>query len=233
MTVEKAEKSSPNIFKYILQTLLGIILFTTAATNLLVVYVMFMPDSFPKPIYLVYQLPVNGQAPSVAAPVAEAPAAADSGGLLSGVKIPFVSSDGQTAAPAADTNEQAAASSALSPGQGYMLDTGTKIVNLAESGGKKFIRVTATLEFSYDKAKVEAMKEEEKTAFMTSFTNDLNSKLPVIDDVIITLLSTKDYQSVYTAEGKEQLRQEIIQAVNERLPEYQVIYVYFKEFVMQ
>jgi len=54
-----------------------------------------------------------------------------------------------------------------------------------------------------------------------------------MDDIIITLLSTKDYQAVYTAEGKDLLRQQIMATVNQRLPEYHVIYVYFKEFVMQ
>jgi hypothetical protein len=63
MTVEKPVKSNPNLFKIILQTLIGIVILSTAATNLLVVYVLFMPDTFPKPIYLVYQLPVNGMAP--------------------------------------------------------------------------------------------------------------------------------------------------------------------------
>lgn len=231
MTVVKPERSSPNFLKIILQTLLGIVIFSTAATNLLVVYVLFAPDSFPKPIYLVYQLPVNGQAPSVTSTEGGEQAAAEGSSLLS--NIPFLSSGQESTQPAEVSSEVPAVTELLPPGQGYMMDTGTKIVNLAESGGKKFIRVTATLEFSYNKAEIEAMNEEEKAAEMAKFTSDLNSKLPVIDDVIVTILSTKDYQSVYTSEGKELLRQEIMQAVNERLPEYHVTYVYFKEFVMQ
>ena len=34
-------------------------------------------------------------------------------------------------------------------------------------------------------------------------------------------------------DGKEMLRQEIMDAVNARLPEYQVIYVYFTDFVVE
>ncbi len=231
MTVDKVERSaSPHFLRIILQTFVGIVIFFTATTNLLVVYVLFFPDSFPKPIYLVYQLPVSGQSPSVAAPEGGAPTN-EANNLLS--NIPFISSEPEEAAASPNTEEHVAEPSAMTPGQGYMLDTGTKIVNLAESGGKKFIRVTATLEFAFDKAALEKLGEEEKTAEMTAFTSDLTSKLPVIDDVIITLLSEKDYQSVYTSEGKELLRQQIIEAVNQRLPEYKVIYVYFKEFVMQ
>lgn len=243
MTVEKPVKSNPNLFKIILQTLIGIVILSTAATNLLVVYVLFMPDTFPKPIYLVYQLPVNGMAPVAQASATETTEGGttavettpQSNGILANLpfKIPFLSSDTQPAVAETETATEPVAPIEMTPGQGIMLDTGTKIVNLAESGGKKFIRVTATLEFAFDKTALEKMKEEEKTVFMNEFNTELNNKLPVIDDVIITLLSTKDYQSVYTAEGKDLLRQQIIEAVNQRLPEYHVIYVYFKEFVMQ
>jgi len=113
-----------------------------------------------------------------------------------------------------------------------MIDTSTKIVNLAEPGGKKFIRVTATLEFAPPAGYAE-MPEEEKTAALSEFTTEINAKIPVLDDTIVTLLSSKDFQSVYTTEGKDTLRQEIMTAVNTRLPDYKVIYVYFKEFVMQ
>lgn len=259
MTVEKPVKPNSNLFKIILQTLIGIVILSTAATNLLVVYVIFMPDTFPKPIYLVYQLPQNEQSPVGETPAtgtiesgttetdpATHPATdpaiepvveptSENTGFLSFLpfKIPFLSSDAQPPAEEAEVATEPSAPIEMTPGQGIMLDTGTKIVNLAESGGKKFIRVTATLEFAFDKTALEKLDEEEKTVFMNELNTDLNNKLPVIDDVIITLLSTKDYQSVYTAEGKELLRQQIIEAVNQRLPENHVIYVYFKEFVMQ
>jgi flagellar basal body-associated protein FliL len=231
MTVDTPEKTSPNLIKIILQTLFGILFFFTVATNLLVVYIMFFPDTFPKPIYLVYQLPYSGQAPSMVNAENGNPAAVSE--PISGIKIPFISSGSDSSKTETAPTEAPHNLIEMNPGQGYMMDTGTKIVNLAESGGKKFIRATATLEFAYDKAAMEALPEEEKKAHMAEFTSELNSKLPVIDDVIVTILSTKDYQSVYTSEGKELLRQEIMQAVNERLPEYKVIYVYFKEFVMQ
>lgn len=233
MTVDTPEKSSPNIIKIILQTIFGILFFFTVATNLLVVYIMFFPDTFPKPIYLVYQLPYSSQAPSIVDAENDEQALPTVSEPISGIKIPFFSSGSEATTSAEAPTEVAHNLIEMTPGQGYMMDTGTKIVNLAESGGKKFIRATATLEFAYDKAALAALPEEEKKAHMEEFTSDLNSKLPVIDDVIVTILSTKDYQSVYTSEGKELLRQEIMNAVNERLPEYKVIYVYFKEFVMQ
>ncbi|HEX7556046.1 MAG TPA: flagellar basal body-associated FliL family protein, partial [Leptolinea sp.] len=129
-------------------------------------------------------------------------------------------------------NTPSSESAEVLPGQGIMIDTSTKIVNLAEPGGKKFIRVTATLEFEPPAGYAE-MPAEEKTAALTTFTTEINSKIPVLDDTIVTLLSSKDFQSVYTTEGKDNLRKEIMDAVNTRLPTHKVIYVYFKEFVMQ
>jgi flagellar basal body-associated protein FliL len=57
--------------------------------------------------------------------------------------------------------------------------------------------------------------------------------LPIINDIIITQISTKDFASIYTSEGKEQLRSELIHILDEKLDEYTVLNVYFTEFVMQ
>jgi flagellar basal body-associated protein FliL len=47
------------------------------------------------------------------------------------------------------------------------------------------------------------------------------------------MLASQTYESVYTAEGKEQLRTRLMETINTQLPEYRVIYVYFTEFVVQ
>jgi flagellar FliL protein len=235
MSTDAPVKSKPNIFRIIIYFVAGVIIMTTAATNLLVVYVLFAPDNLPKPIYLVYQLPVNSQ------PTAEGgtPVASEVG-VNSGSANPITIITGKpTEAAIAEVKTDStthkaapAESSEVLPGQGIMVDTSTKIVNLAEPGGKKFIRVTATLEF-VPPAGYESLPEEEKAAELALFTSEISTRIPVLDDTIVTILSSKDFQSVYTTEGKDALRQEIMDAVNTRLPDYKVIYVYFKEFVMQ
>jgi flagellar protein FliL len=235
MGTDTPVKSKPNVFKILIYFLAGVIIMTTAATNLLVVYVMFAPDNLPKPIYLVYQLPAGVQ------PTVEGGAPVGSGaGVTSGVTNPLAFITGKQPAgataqitPESPTQKTTSPESVeVSPGQGIMVDTSTKIVNLAEPGGKKFIRVTATLEFA-PPAGYSSLPEAEKTAKLSTFMSEINSRVPVLDDTIVTLLSSKDFQSVYTTEGKDTLRKEIMDAVNSRLPEYKVIYVYFKEFVMQ
>lgn len=235
MSTDAPVKTKPNVLKIIIYFLAGVIVMTTAATNLLVVYVLFAPDNLPKPIYLVYQLPVGTQPTAEGGAPSGNEVSVESGSanplaIITGKTTEVASETGASEASGHDTTAPEAVE--VSPGQGIMVDTSTKIVNLAEPGGKKFIRVTATLEF-VPPAGYEALPEEEKTAELAAFMTEINSRIPVLDDTIVTLLSSKDFQSVYTTEGKDTLRTEIMDAVNTRLPEYKVIYVYFKEFVMQ
>lgn len=237
-----AKKSKPNFLKILIYFIAGVIVMTTAATNLLVVYVLFAPDTMPKPIYLVYQLPAGattqpgaeGQ-PGVTAGSAN-PIAVITGKPGAAAAEPTLAAEApktsEAAAEKTTSEPKAASAEGVEPGQGIMVDTSTKIVNLAEPGGKKFIRVTATLEFAPPEG-YSAMAEEAKAAALTAFTTEINAKIPILDDTIVTILSSKDFQSVYTTEGKDALRKEIMDAVNSKLPEYKVIYVYFKEFVMQ
>ncbi|HEX7557414.1 MAG TPA: flagellar basal body-associated FliL family protein [Leptolinea sp.] len=240
MSTDAPAKSKPNFLRILIYFVAGVIIMTTAMTNLLVVYVLFAPDTLPKPIYLVYQLPAgsNQLAADGTVPVAGEPIV--SGGSANPIAIITGQKQGENsptkeAATKEGTTSKTTPSTELvdvQPGQGIMIDTSTKIVNLAEPGGKKFIRVTATLEFDPPAGYAE-MTEEEKTVALTAFTTEINSKIPVLDDTIVTILSSKDFQSVYSTEGKDNLRKEIMDAVNTRLPTHKVIYVYFKEFVMQ
>jgi flagellar protein FliL len=230
MSTDAPVKSKPNVLRILIYFLAGVIIMTTAATNLLVVYVLFAPDNLPKPIYLVYQLPVKSQTENGGGEVG-----VNSGGANPIELITGKPTEASTTAKTADVPGEVAApaeSAEVAPGQGIMVDTSTKIVNLNEPGGKKFIRVTATLEFA-PPAGYAKLAEAEKTTELAKFMTEINTRVPVLDDTIVTLLSSKDFQSVYTTEGKDTLRQEIMTAVNTRLPEYKVIYVYFKEFVMQ
>jgi len=114
-----------------------------------------------------------------------------------------------------------------------MVDTGTKIVNLIDPSGRKYLRVGIVLEFAPTDLRYYTMEVEEKTAFITTFNEEVNARLPIMNDVIITLLANQSFESVYTAEGKENLRKSLMDTINTQLPEYRVIFVYFTEFVVQ
>lgn len=194
--------------------LLGILVFViTTGVTLAMAYIMFAPDTLPKPFYLVYEYP-DSKNP------------AESTGS---VKKPSGNITKAQAAP--ETIPTAAAE--IKPGQGIMIDTGAKIVNLVDPTGRKLLRVGIVLEFTPHDLHYFDMPVEERNTYLTTFKEEINLKLPVINDILITQLSSKSFESIYTAEGKENLRQEILDSINKQLPENEVIFVYFTEFVVQ
>ncbi|HMO18400.1 MAG TPA: flagellar basal body-associated FliL family protein [Oligoflexia bacterium] len=90
----------------------------------------------------------------------------------------------------------------------------TFIVNLQVKGS--FLRTTIQLEFA----------EPELPA---SLENDV----PKIKDAIIRILSSKSSSEVLMTDGKDKLRGEIRDSVNEVLGSEEVTQVYFTEFIIQ
>lgn len=120
-----------------------------------------------------------------------------------------------------------------SPGEGIMANMSTKIINLADASGRKYIRVTMVLEFAPDDPKFTEMKAEEKTAYLQDINGRIANLMPLMDDTVITLLSTKTFDELYPASGKELLRLEIMKAIAAKVSSPQIISVYFTEFVVQ
>jgi flagellar FliL protein len=189
----------------ILNAVSQVILIITAIISLFTAYVIFAPDQMPKPFRLFY----------IYDPMAV-------------TTVPVVE---HTAAEPAE--EPSASDHEFQPGEGIMLNMSTKIINLVDPGGRKYIRVTIVVEFAPDNPEYESLPEEEKTHYLSEFEDKLNSRLPIMDDTVITLLSTKTYEELYTADGKELLREEITSILSEKLPDLHIISVYFTEFVVQ
>jgi flagellar basal body-associated protein FliL len=195
------------ILNLVLKILIGLVLATTVITNLFLVYIVVAPDTLPKPFYLQYK--------------------GDTTTTTDTQPQEAVASDSEV------TAENQVETLVIEPGQGIFIDTGAKIVNLADEGGKKFIRVNVVVEFVPHDLTYLTAGEEAKTEYLNEFNTELTNQLPIINDIIITQISTKDFASIYTAEGKEQLRSELISILDDKLTEYTVLNVYFTEFVMQ
>ena len=90
------------------------------------------------------------------------------------------------------------------------------IVNLAKSGGNRFLKVTVSLEMSSPKVRLGLKKNIQK-----------------VTDSILLLLSTKTFKDVYSVQGKFTLKGEITTRVNQFLTEGQVKGAYFTEFIIQ
>ena len=119
------------------------------------------------------------------------------------------------------------------PGEGVLFDVGTKVINLADPGGRRYLKVGIVLEFAPHDTAWYSMANEQRAELQALFETEMGSKQPVIEDLVISIISSKSFEQVYTLEGKEGLRQEIINRINQLLPTQLVMYVYFNEFVVQ
>lgn len=62
-----------------------------------------------------------------------------------------------------------------------------------------------------------------------------SQRQPMIRDAIIHVLASKKVEDVITSEGKEKLKEELVEAMNEALglPENAIVNVYFMDFIIQ
>jgi len=186
---------------------LYILIVSGSLLSLATAYIVLAPDDLPKPYHLSYLYPTP--TPVLAVEVIEA-------------------------TPEPEKEE-------ILPGQGVMIDTGTKIINLAEPNGRKYIRINVVVEFAppepEEEAKPAPAAEGEGAAVedpaVTALTTEVNARLPMVNDTVITLLSSKTFEDLYTSTGKEALRGELMQKLQAMLPDYKIIGVYFTEFVVE
>jgi flagellar FliL protein len=96
----------------------------------------------------------------------------------------------------------------------YKLDT--MIVNLADKGGKRYLRVTMELELS-----------------VPELIEEIEMRLPQLRDSVLMILPTKTYDEIGTTEGKISLRDGLLERLNSFLKTGQITAIYFTEFVVQ
>jgi flagellar FliL protein len=102
----------------------------------------------------------------------------------------------------------------------YKLDT--MIVNLADHGGKRYLRVTMEME-------LKVAEEAEPSELI----EEIDKRLPQLRDTILMILPSKQYADISTTAGKIALRDEIIGQLNTILKKGQINTIYFTEFVVQ
>jgi flagellar FliL protein len=100
---------------------------------------------------------------------------------------------------------------------GKMVSLETFVVNLADPGGNRYLRVTMDLEVVGGKPAEEEMAK----------------RVPQLRDAILMILPTKRYADISTTEGKTAMREELTEAANGLLTTARVARIYFKEFVIQ
>jgi flagellar FliL protein len=99
---------------------------------------------------------------------------------------------------------------------GVMFPLDPLIVNLAGSAGKRFLKVTISLELSTPEVHME-----------------LKANIQKVTDSILVLLSSKSFEDVYSVQGKFKLKDEVTTRVNRFLVVGHVKDAYFTEFIIQ
>ena len=192
-----------------------------------VLYTLLAPETWWKPVYVRLEMdptPVPAQA---AAPAAE-PAPAQP----------------TEAAPAGP--EEMLNLSPAQTGQGIMYKLDTKVVNLADPGGLRYLQTMIVLEFHpmldtyYGAGNAEEGDHaaggdhgEGAEATATGFLATIDARRPVVDDIVMTVLSSKTYNEIATVKGKVALKKELMDKLNEALGYEGIINIYFTEFVVQ
>ena len=88
------------------------------------------------------------------------------------------------------------------------------LVNLADPGQLRYLKVTLHIETP--------LKGEE-----------YEKRLPQLRDSVLSVLSSKQFKDISTSDGKNVLREEIKEKMNQLLVETKVQNIYFTEFVIQ
>ncbi|QIR76930.1 flagellar basal body-associated protein FliL [Sulfurospirillum diekertiae] len=90
------------------------------------------------------------------------------------------------------------------------------IVNLLSESGNRFLKVSIDLELSDPKLQPE-----------------MDHKKSLIRDIIIRTFSSKTFEEISTLKGKDKLKDEVLDKINENLSDGQVKNIYFTDFVVQ
>ena len=122
----------------------------------------------------------------------------------------IASSQGEEAAQ----EEQAEEPAEQGPTEMYSLPP--FVVNLADPLGRRYLKVAIDVE-----------------VINKTVANEIDKNLPIVKDTLLLLLSSKTFADLDSMEEKIDLKNEIVQRLNQILGKAKVVKVYFTEFVVQ
>jgi flagellar FliL protein len=99
-------------------------------------------------------------------------------------------------------------------GPGYTFET--FIVNVAGTGGRRYLKCTITVEFDSNAG-----------------VNEAGSKIPLMRDAVIDILSSKTMEDLEPGALRDVLRAELVATISALIAKARVTRVFFNEFVVQ
>ena len=114
-----------------------------------------------------------------------------------------------------------------------MYVTKERVVNLTDKAATKYLKVSLTLEFIDTKLK-DPPKGPAVLAQQTDFAAEMSPYSAVIDDALVTTLSSRASADLLKPDGKDTLKNDLLANVNHALHDQeQVVNVYFTSFIIQ
>ena len=155
------------------------------------------------------------------------------GALLLGALVAVAIVMGMIPLPFGPAAEARAALEKAKPVVTVMYPTKERVVNLTDKSASKYLKVSLTLEFIDSKAK-DPPKGEAVKVQQEEFAKEMSGHTAVIEDALVSALSSKASADLLKADGKDMLKSELIDRVNHALHEEEkVVNVYFTSFIIQ
>ncbi len=108
------------------------------------------------------------------------------------------------------------------------------ILNLkAPASAPNYVKAIIALEFEPEDPPWVGAKGPALEAKNAHFAEELQPEMHKILDAVATVVGSKSADEVSTTEGREQLKAELIEAINHHLPGHKVEHIYFETFITQ
>lgn len=112
--------------------------------------------------------------------------------------------------------------------------TRERVVNLADKGGYRYLKVEVVLEIALPNAKPgEKMKAAEIKTLQKELDEEMAPIKPKLEDTITSVLTSKTSEELMGADGKQKLRDELRAALDKVSGEHAIMGVYFTQFIIQ
>jgi flagellar basal body-associated protein FliL len=96
-----------------------------------------------------------------------------------------------------------------------------RVVNLADPGANRYLKVSMVLAFSPE---LDSQSDVNKI---------VNQRMTILEDMLTTILSSQTTTQLLTSQGKEDLKKTIITQFSTVLDNVHLVDIYFTDFVMQ
>ncbi|SDC66263.1 flagellar FliL protein [Desulfurella multipotens] len=141
--------------------------------------------------------------------------------IVGGALAFFFLKKGSSNSPKNTQTQSSSSESVLNDKNVHIKNIPSMIINLADQSGDRYLKISLAL----------VMNGKEKTKSSESSGDTLEDA--AIKNAIITVISTKTSDTLLTLSGKEELKKQLIKAINNALGEDAVKDIYFTDFIIQ